>query len=105
MLPLNPFTVSNQNNDCISSIYPRWEFSHITLKVKNLQEIRTHFRSLLRVVPSNWIWRCEQILAQKNSPLCQYALRNGQIPKPLRGALWSYVLGSYDYLNVSKFFV
>lgn len=27
----------------------------------------------------------------------------GQTPKPLRGELWSYVLGSHSYLNVNIF--
>lgn len=50
-----------------------------------------------------WTSQCKRILCQKHSPLCQYALKKGQTPKPLRGELWSYVLGSNNYTNVIEY--
>lgn len=50
---------------------------------------------------TDWIAQCKRVLSQKHSPLCQHVLRKGQTPKPLRGELWSYVLGSYNYVNVN----
>lgn len=85
------------------SIYPKWEFSHITLPVKNLLELKMHFRDLLRPPIPNWSTQCKRILGQKHAPLCQHALKKGQTPKPLRGELWSYVLGSHNFINVNLF--
>lgn len=89
--------------DLLFSVYPKWEFSHITLPVKSLHDLKMHFRDLLigSVPKSDWSIQCRKILARKHSPLCQYALKKGHIPKPLRGELWSYVLGSHNFVNVN----
>lgn len=84
------------------SVYPKWEFSHITLPVKNLLELKSHFRDLLRPPIPNWLVQCKRILSQQHAPLCQHALKKGQTPKPLRGELWSYVLGSNNLVNVKS---
>lgn len=85
---------------CLRSVYPKWEFSHITLPVKNLHELKRHFHDLLRAPIPFWSIQCKRILAQQHAPLCQFALKKGQTPKPLRGELWSYVLGSNNFVNV-----
>lgn len=59
-----------------------------------------HFRDLLRLPIPNWSTQCKRILSQRHAPLCQHALKKGQTPKPLRGELWSYVLGSHSFVNV-----
>lgn len=84
----------------LCSVYPKWEFSHITLPVKNLLELKMHFRDLLRPPIPNWSTQCKRILSQQHAPLCQHALKKGQTPKPLRGELWSFVLGSHNFVNV-----
>lgn len=63
-----------------------------------------HFRDLLRLPISNWSLQCKRILSQRHAPLCQHALKKGQTPKPLRGELWSYVLGSHSFVNVCTTF-
>lgn len=60
-----------------------------------------HFRDLLRPSIPNWSAQCKRILSQRHAPLCQHALKKGQTPKPLRGELWAYVLGSHNFFNVS----
>lgn len=84
----------------LHSVYPKWEFSHIMLPVKNLHELKRHFHDLLRAPIPFWSIQCKRILVQQHAPLCQYALKKGQTPKPLRGDLWSYVLGSNNFINV-----
>ncbi|XP_055591767.1 TBC1 domain family member 19-like isoform X2 [Uranotaenia lowii] len=77
---------------------PKWEFSHISLPVKNLFELRVHFSELLRNDNSGgiseWAVTCQKILKTRHAPLCQQALKKAITPPPLRGALWAYVLGS-----------
>lgn len=81
-----------------SSLYPRWEFSHIAVPVKNLFELRVHFLDLIRNeagrTDTHWLEQCQKIVQVKHSPLCQHILKRGNTPAPHRGALWSYVLGS-----------
>lgn len=86
-------------------MYPKWEFSHITLPVRNLLDLKIFYRDLLKPSISipEWNLQCKKILLQKHSPLCQYVLRKGQTPTPLRGELWSYVLGSHNFRNVIIF--
>lgn len=76
---------------------PRWEFSHIALPVKNLAELRLHFADLLRqeMSATEFTNHCNKVLSFKHSPLCQQVLKKGTTPGPLRGELWSYVLGSH----------
>lgn len=76
---------------------PRWEFSHIALPVKNLLELRLHFADLLRqeMSATDFTAHCNRVLHFKHSPLCQQVLKKGTTPGPLRGELWSYVLGSH----------
>lgn len=76
---------------------PRWEFSHIALPVKNLAELRLHFADLLRqeMSATDFTVHCNRVLHFKHSPLCQQVLKKGSTPGPLRGELWSYVLGSH----------
>uniref|UniRef100_A0A1Q3G5C7 Rab-GAP TBC domain-containing protein n=1 Tax=Culex tarsalis TaxID=7177 RepID=A0A1Q3G5C7_CULTA len=78
---------------------PKWEFSHISLPVKNLFELRVHFSELLRNDNTgggayDWPVTCQKILKTRHAPLCQQALKKGITPPPLRGPLWAYVLGS-----------
>ncbi|XP_062706278.1 TBC1 domain family member 19 isoform X2 [Aedes albopictus] len=78
---------------------PKWEFSHISLPVKNLFELRVHFSELLRNDnngggATDWAVTCQKILKTRHAPLCQQALKKGITPPPLRGHLWAYVLGS-----------
>lgn len=37
------------------------------------------------------------MLQYKHAPLCQHILKKGQTPRPFRGDLWSFVLGSNSY--------
>ncbi|EDS33299.1 TBC1 domain family member 19 [Culex quinquefasciatus] len=81
------------------SFLPKWEFSHISLTVKNLFELRVHFSELLRNDNTgggahDWPVTCQKILKTRHAPLCQQALKKGITPPPLRGPLWAYVLGS-----------
>lgn len=89
----------------ICSVYPKWEFSHITLSVRNLLDLKIFYRDLLKPsIPfAEWSLQCKKILLQKHSPLCQHVLRKGQTPTPLRGEFWSYVLGSHNFKNVMIF--
>lgn len=87
---------------------PRWEFSHIALPVKNLADLRLHFSDLLRQEMSvaDFTGHCNKVLNFKHSPLCQQVLKKGTTPAPLRGELWSYVLGSHldDFVSGNKYF-
>ncbi|XP_013110989.1 TBC1 domain family member 19 isoform X1 [Stomoxys calcitrans] len=78
---------------------PKWEFSHISLPVKNLFELRNHYNDLLRTESyggsTDMNLQCQRVLESKHAPLCQHLLRKGNTPAPYRGALWSYVLGSH----------
>lgn len=80
----------------VDDVVPKWEFSHIALPVKNLFDLRVVFAELLRneMNPSDWSATCEKILTTKHAPLCQQMLKKGLTPMPLRGKLWSIVLGS-----------
>ncbi|XP_055639366.1 TBC1 domain family member 19 isoform X2 [Toxorhynchites rutilus septentrionalis] len=77
---------------------PKWEFSHISLPVKNLFELRVHFSELLRNDNNggvtDWAMTCQKVLRTRHAPLCQQALKKGVTPPPLRGSLWAFVLGS-----------
>jgi hypothetical protein len=42
----------------------------------------------------DWPHTCSQVLQTRHAPLCQQVLKKGITPPPLRGPLWSYVLGS-----------
>lgn len=77
-------------------VIPRWEFSHIALPVKNLQELRTVFSELLRNETSmtDWSATCEKILSTRHAPLCQQILKKGATPTQIRGKIWSIVLGT-----------
>lgn len=77
-------------------VIPRWEFSHIALPVRNLQELRTVFLELLRneMTMNDWSVTCERILSTRHAPLCQQILKKGLTPTQLRGKVWSIVLGS-----------
>ncbi|KAL9923132.1 TBC1 domain family member 19 isoform X1 [Glossina fuscipes] len=91
---------------------PKWEFSHIPLKVKKLCDLGTHYNDLLREESYYSVWdlniQCERVLAMKHATLCQHILKKGNIPATYRGAMWSYVLGSHitdfdvDYWNKLK---
>lgn len=85
---------SGESDECH---LPRWEFSHIALPVKNLAELRLHFADLLRqdMSANDFASHCAKVLNYKHSPLCQQVLKKGATPGPLRGELWSYVLGSH----------
>lgn len=79
---------------------PRWEFSHIALPVKNLADLRLNFADFLRqeMGPVEFTAHCNRVLTFKHSPLCQQILKKGTTPSPMRGELWSFVLGSHlDY--------
>lgn len=82
------------------STQPKWEFAHIELPVKNLSELKIQFSDLLRQKVHNWPAQCKKVLLQKHAPLCQHLLKKGQTPTPLRGALWSYVLGSNNCVSI-----
>lgn len=77
-------------------VIPRWEFSHIALPVRNLQELRIVFSELLRneMTMNDWSVTCERILSTRHAPLCQQILKKGLTPTQLRGRVWSIVLGS-----------
>lgn len=82
---------------------PKWEFSHISLPVKNLFSLRHHFGELLRnETPVDWNSTCVKVLATRHAPLCQHVLKKAVTPNQLRGALWSYVLGSQIEPHVSQ---
>ncbi|KAL9930199.1 TBC1 domain family member 19 isoform 1-T1 [Glossina fuscipes fuscipes] len=91
---------------------PKWEFSHIPLKVKKLCDLGSHYNDLLREESYYSVWdlniQCERVLAMKHATLCQHILKKGNIPATYRGAMWSYVLGSHitdfdiDYWNKLK---
>lgn len=85
---------NKQNED---GCYPRWEFSHIALPVRNLVELRIHFSDLLRqeMNVADFTGYCIKVLNFKHSPLCQQVLKKGATPAPWRGELWSLVLGSH----------
>lgn len=85
-------------------VIPRWEFSHISLPVRNLQELRTVFSELLRneMTVNDWSVTCERILSTRHAPLCQQILKKGLTPTPLRGKIWSIVLGSEIEDHVSN---
>ncbi|XP_065357666.1 TBC1 domain family member 19 isoform X2 [Calliphora vicina] len=82
---------------------PKWEFSHISLPVKNLFELRNHYNDLMRnesyAGAADINLQCHRVLESKHAVLCQHLLRKGNTPAPYRGALWAYVLGSHvnDY--------
>lgn len=86
-------------------VIPRWEFSHISLPVRNLQELRTVFSELLRneMTVNDWSVTCERILTTRHAPLCQQILKKGLTPTQLRGKVWSIVLGSELEEHVSFF--
>lgn len=87
------------------SFLPKWEFSHISLPVKNLFELRVHFSELLRNDNNggvnDWAVTCQKVLRTRHAPLCQQALKKGITPPPLRGSLWAFVLGSQVEAHVS----
>lgn len=91
----------------IYSVYPKWEFSHITLPVRNLSDLKIFYGDLLKPsIPfAEWSLQCKKILLQKHSPLCQHVLKRAKTPTPLRGELWSYVLGSHNSRNVIIFII
>ncbi|XP_055919888.1 TBC1 domain family member 19 [Eupeodes corollae] len=92
LLSLKGPSRSLDNNDQI----PKWEFSHISLPVKNLFDLRSHFAELLRQDISYDInIQCQKILDYKHAPLCQQILKKGNTPAPYRGSLWAYILGSH----------
>lgn len=94
---------TKQNED---GCYPRWEFSHIALPVRNLAELRIHFSDLLRqeMNVADFTGYCIKVLNFKHSPLCQQVLKKGTTPAPLRGELWSLVLGSHlnDFVSSAE---
>jgi hypothetical protein len=53
----------DENHD---DVIPRWEFSHISLPVRNLQELRVVFSELLRneMTLNDWSATCERILCK-----------------------------------------
>lgn len=77
-------------------MYPKWEFSHIAISVKNLFELRVHYLDLIRNdhKSDNWLEQCRKVVEQKHAPLSQHILKKGITPAPHRGALWAQVLGS-----------
>lgn len=87
---------ANHKHEIEDDVVPKWEFSHISLPVKNLFELRVVFAELLRneMNTSDWSATCEKIMSTKHAPLCQQMLKKGLTPMPLRGKLWSIVLGS-----------
>lgn len=95
---------ANQKHDIDEDVVPKWEFSHIALPVKNLFDLRVLFSELLRneMNQSDWSATCEKILVTKHAPLCQQILKKGLTPTPIRGRLWSIVLGSEMEEHVSS---
>ncbi|KAG5675845.1 hypothetical protein PVAND_005715 [Polypedilum vanderplanki] len=88
---------ANKDDGCSNDdVIPRWEFSHIALPVRNLQELRTVFSEILRneMTLNDWSATCERILSTRHAPLCQQILKKGLTPILLRGKIWSIVLGS-----------
>jgi hypothetical protein len=85
-------------------VIPRWEFSHISLPVRNLQELRGIFSDLLRneMNVNDWSVSCERILTTRHAPLCQQILKKGMTPTQIRGKVWSIVLGSEIEDHVSQ---
>lgn len=104
-----PIKQQNPQQEEQEDYLPRWEFSHIALPVKNLAELRLHFADLLRQEMSvtDFTNHCNKVLSFKHSPLCQQVLKKGTTPGPLRGELWSYVLGSHldDFVSGSNWIV
>lgn len=70
------------------------------LPVKNRRQLNAHFNDILRPKIANWTNQCKKMLQKKHSPLCQLVLKKGQTPRPLRGELWAYVLGSNTYVRI-----
>lgn len=85
-------------------VVPKWEFSHINLPVKNISELRTLYAELLRndTTFHEWQMTSEKVLSANHAPLCQQVLKKGLTPTPLRGQLWSTVLGSEIQDHVSQ---
>lgn len=77
-------------------MFPKWEFSHIAISVKNLFELRVHYLDLIRSdsKSENWLEQCQRVVAHKHAPLCQHILKKGITPALHRGSLWANVLGS-----------
>lgn len=80
----------------VDDVVPKWEFSHINLPVKNISELRVLYAELLRNDTTFFEWQTtsEKVLTANHAPLCQQVLKKGLTPTPLRGKLWSTVLGS-----------
>jgi hypothetical protein len=96
-----PLGLKQEEDDVV----PRWEFSHISLPVRNLLELRTFFSELLRneMTMTDWSATCERILSTRHAPLCQQILKKGATPLQIRGKIWSIVLGSELEDHVSNF--
>lgn len=76
-------------------LLPKWEFSHIGIHVKNFCDLRQYYSELLRNCDNiDATLQCKKVLKLRHAPLCQHVLKRGDTPPPVRGALWSYVLGS-----------
>ncbi|XP_046812263.1 TBC1 domain family member 19 isoform X1 [Lucilia cuprina] len=101
LLSLKGPTKCPENTELVQ--VPKWEFSHISLPVKNLFELRNHYNDLMRnetyASAGDINVQCQRVLESKHAVLCQHLLRKGNTPAPYRGALWAYVLGSHvnDY--------
>ncbi|TMW53720.1 hypothetical protein DOY81_001188 [Sarcophaga bullata] len=97
LLSLKGPTKTVENTELVQ--VPKWEFSHISLPVKNLFELRNFYNDLLRSESyggaADINLQCQRVLDLKHAVLCQHLLRKGNTPAPYRGALWSYVLGSH----------
>lgn len=76
------------------NVYPKWEFSHIGLQVKNFGGLKVMYSDLLHAKTPGFPSLCSKVLGTKYATLCQYVLRKGQTPRLLRGEFWSYVLAS-----------
>lgn len=77
-------------------MFPKWEFSHIAISVKNLFELRVHYLDLIRndCKSDNWLEQCQKVVDHQHAPLSQHILKKGMTPALHRGALWAQVLGA-----------
>ncbi|KAH0550622.1 TBC1 domain family member 19 [Cotesia glomerata] len=90
---------------------PKWEFSHIQIQVKTLEQLRTTYAELAQGVALLGVNNDmpaarkfvnleaertdfgEKVLSSNHAPIAQEFLKRGA-PRALRGRLWSLVLGS-----------
>ncbi|KAL0276146.1 UNVERIFIED_CONTAM: hypothetical protein PYX00_003780 [Menopon gallinae] len=86
-----------------------WDFTHIPLRVKSMNELRSLYVELARgelflgMDPGSITGNSTMILASKHAPMAQEYLKKG-CPRSLRGRIWAQVLGSECKQQHSEYF-